>query len=60
MSTPGLIAGWKADHGCRAKERFAWGKSDILLNLRAFDATRDIRGYAALRSFCEEVRPFLR
>lgn len=41
---------------CRAKERFAWGKSDILLNLRAFDATRDIRGYAALRSFCEEVR----
>ena len=39
----------------RARERFAWGKSDILLNLRAYDATRDLRN-ASLRSFCEEVR----
>jgi hypothetical protein len=39
---------------CRARERFAWGQSDILLNLRAYNAAVSNGGYSAMRSFCEE------
>lgn len=38
----------------KAREKFAWGKSDILLNLRAFDAVADQPGWSSRRSFCEE------
>lgn len=45
-------------HSCdhlRARERFAWGQSDILLNLRAYQAAVASGGsYSSLRSFCEE------
>lgn len=38
----------------RAREKFAWARSDILLNLKAYNAASQVKGAAAVRSFCEE------
>lgn len=44
----------KRDEAKKAREKFAWGKSDILLNMRAYHAVSDIQGASARRRFCEE------
>ena len=38
----------------RAREKFSWGQSDILLNLRAYNGAVACGGYSAMRSFCDE------
>ncbi len=37
-----------------ARQRFAWGRSDILTNLKAFQASTELKGYSAVRSFCDQ------
>ncbi len=37
-----------------ARQRFSWGRSDILTNLKAYQATAGLRGYGAIRSFCDQ------
>jgi ATP-dependent RNA helicase DHX57 len=43
----------RREEAARAKEAFAWGHSDHLTMVRAFDAFRECRGYRARRSFCD-------